>query len=540
MSRSTSTRSSKSQSVLRRACRGATAAAFEPLETRRLMSAINWVNKGAGPGILDTDDFNAVFGANATIARTIVQRAIDDWERIIPNFNGFLGRNSYDVTINGDFLGGNVLADCAVTSFDGFLKPQAADIRIDNDAQGNGWYFDATPGTASLPDDSDFTSFVTPWAADRLVSTGRDLYRSVLHELGHAMGLASNAVLLTAREVPAGDDPLSSDPADVLKTIDLNGNGTPDYTLTTTGGRHLFEGGGGYAGPTHPNEVLNPGRAVDDDDRVRRGLVSDSIALLLEDVYSYTIALPSTINTFYVNFNDAFNNVTVTGDMDPTGDVDDNIDLEESGTAMRFEVNGTSETIEGAQFGAIIVNAGAGADDVDVDQLLSGKTVIVNGEDGNDLIQIAPEFGDIDSDLGSDVEADGGAGTDTITFNDVNDGSGSDTYTITAPSVQKGGRLVEHLLFETVRVTGSPQDSVYDVVSTSPFYELEVDAGSANDTFNVGDDDYDSRIFGDVDINGGAGSDTLNIEDDNDAGTGDYMLTHNSFSKTAGGDLTFS
>jgi hypothetical protein len=39
----------------------------EPLE-RRMLFAIDWINKGSGPAD-DTDSFDAVYGANATIAR---------------------------------------------------------------------------------------------------------------------------------------------------------------------------------------------------------------------------------------------------------------------------------------------------------------------------------------------------------------------------------------------------------------------------------------------------------------------------------------
>ena len=37
-----------------------------------LLSTIDWANKGTGAGAGDTDDFNAVYGANATAARNIV------------------------------------------------------------------------------------------------------------------------------------------------------------------------------------------------------------------------------------------------------------------------------------------------------------------------------------------------------------------------------------------------------------------------------------------------------------------------------------
>lgn len=51
---------------------------YECLENRRLL-AIDWANRGA-------DNFGAL-GANATLAREIVDRAINDWAAVIADFN---------------------------------------------------------------------------------------------------------------------------------------------------------------------------------------------------------------------------------------------------------------------------------------------------------------------------------------------------------------------------------------------------------------------------------------------------------------------
>jgi hypothetical protein len=521
-----------------RACQ----AACEPLEVRRLLSTINWVNKGTGAGAGDTDDFNAMFGVNATAARNIVQRAIGDWERVISDFNGFAGRNTFDLTVDADAMAAGTAASTGSIVYDPNLKPESATVTLDDDAGGVGWYFDPVPGTGTNPDDSDFTTFITPWAADNASLSARDLHRTAVNAIGHAMGLASSAARLTSLETAAGDDPNSTNPADELKTIDIDFDGTADYTLTTTGGRHLFEGGGAYAGPVHPNEVMNPGRSLPGTG-VRRQLISDTVATLLEDVFDYTITLPSRINTFYVNLNRAANTVTITGDMNDNGSNADNIDLEVNGTKMSFEVNGTDEEIEGAEFTTIIVNAGAAADVIDVDQVLAGKTVSVNGEGGADAINIAPQFGDVDGDVLSDVTVDGGAGTDTLTFNDVNDPFGLDTYTITTNAVATGSRTFTHSLFETVRITGSNQPSTYNIDSTGETYTLDIDAGSAGDTFNVGGDDYDSSIRADLDLagGGGLGGDHLVIDDLNDQFADTYTLTNNSFAKsTSLGTMSFA
>src|SRR5262249_60582624 len=54
----------------------------EPLEDRTVPSTINWVNRGS-PG----DNFATVFGANAGLARSVVDTAINEWQSVIVNFN---------------------------------------------------------------------------------------------------------------------------------------------------------------------------------------------------------------------------------------------------------------------------------------------------------------------------------------------------------------------------------------------------------------------------------------------------------------------
>ena len=58
-------------------------ASCDALEPRVLFSTINWTNKGTSAS--DTDGFNAVFASFGDRAREIVQRAVDDWERVIVN-----------------------------------------------------------------------------------------------------------------------------------------------------------------------------------------------------------------------------------------------------------------------------------------------------------------------------------------------------------------------------------------------------------------------------------------------------------------------
>src|SRR5215211_6655419 len=67
---------------------------IEMLETRRLLSTINWVNRG-----LASDRFGEVFGASANVARAVVDEAIARWQRVITDFNYSNGTNTYSLTV---------------------------------------------------------------------------------------------------------------------------------------------------------------------------------------------------------------------------------------------------------------------------------------------------------------------------------------------------------------------------------------------------------------------------------------------------------
>ena len=164
----------------------------EMLERRTLLSTISWVNKGTGAGAGDTDSFNAIYGASATAARNIVQRAIDDWERVIVDFNGFGGRNDYDLTIDAAAISGR--GSTGSVSYDLLSKPQSATITMDDNGGGTGWYFDTVVGSATVPDDGEFTLGSTPFQGDSSL-VDFDFYRTIAHEIGHAMGLSSSSTL---------------------------------------------------------------------------------------------------------------------------------------------------------------------------------------------------------------------------------------------------------------------------------------------------------------------------------------------------------
>ena len=196
--------------------------------------------------------------------------------------------NSFNLNLSAANL--NVDVDSAglrgvtnVTGIDGDGKPYRSSITLDDNAAGNGWYFDSTPD-----DHAEFTDLVTRYSANK-PGSDYDFYRTTLHEIGHAMGVASNADLAIWDFMElAGADQQENDDDVYLLTA-----GATTATLTTKGGLHVYEGPPANAGdPVNPNDLMNPGRDVTLDP-INRRLISDLDAKILRDVYLYRVTLPS-------------------------------------------------------------------------------------------------------------------------------------------------------------------------------------------------------------------------------------------------------
>ncbi|MEM1012077.1 MAG: hypothetical protein AAGI46_07640, partial [Planctomycetota bacterium] len=492
----------------------------ERLESRRLLATINWVNEFS-------DNFDS-YGTNEAQARNIVRRAIADWEAVIVDFNyddtGSNQSNTYNLTVQAEDIGGRGSAQ--VTSRDDGTdrKPDAATVRMDNN--GTTWYFDNFIGVDGIPDDGEFTQVNSLFNAEAVggtADTGNDFYRTIVHEIGHAMGIFNNSsgfFKIADNLVDSGfNDPFSSG-SDLLE---VRIGGVARYTMTENGGGHLFEGGGGYTGPTHPFDLMNPGRTSGFGER---SLISDDNALLLRDVYGYDIILPSQINTFHANLNRSTNVLTVNGDIQ--GVLSDNVDLERSGTNAQIEyqnggTTGARELIPEAEFTSIVVNTGDGTDDVDVDRLVAGKTVTINLGEGNDRVDVAPDDGDIDTFVLSDITVNGGGGTsDDILFEDENDGVGGDTWTVGNGVVSKSTRNINFTGIENLRIDGADVATTYNVNFTNA--RLDINSGTAIDTFNVGGGDFDNNIGAVVNINDFTGTNNLTIDDSVDTVDDDYFF----------------
>src|SRR5215470_17743822 len=119
---------------------------FEQLEERCVLSAIAWTNRGVNGGS-DSDNFQATYGAtNAPIARAIVDRAIQDWQKVIVNFNyqAFGGvnqpvaANTFTLNVSASNLGGGGRGVTSGVRADAQGRTYTASIGLDDNGGGAG------------------------------------------------------------------------------------------------------------------------------------------------------------------------------------------------------------------------------------------------------------------------------------------------------------------------------------------------------------------------------------------------------------------
>ncbi len=409
----------------------------EALEERTLMAVV-WANAGS-------NNFNTVFGGtNGPIAAQIVQKAFDDWNRVLDlNWDGDDNANTnaanLQIQVSAANLGsgargqtGNMVVD------DTNRWPTSADITLDDNGGDPGWRFGNN-------DDFNFSNLTTPFHAtlpltgNASVDDDNDLYRTITHEIGHALGIVDIASgeygQLRIRDYLTA---VGTDQINFFSGLDRFRNAGGTYavqaTITQSGGGHFYEGAPDPSFPTevsHPNELLNPGRSVVPPP-VTRQLISDLDVQVLVDAYRYTvggvtrgyhaIALPSQTDTFHVTRNG--NTVLVRA---IPGAINDTSTIATSGANVVITFDGTTERTPAANISSLTVYADGGNDTVTASSYSGGAVsytsgVIVYGGAGNDTFTGGPAndwfFGEDGSDTfygnGGVDRGYGGLGTDYL------------------------------------------------------------------------------------------------------------------------------
>lgn len=511
---------------------------IEALERRVLFSDIRWTNEGGGLAG-DSDDFEEVYGANATVARAIVNRAISDWERVIENFNRAPGDgNFFDLNIDADVFSSSTIAGqtSLITSVDG--KPISADIDLDDNGGGIGsWYFDPVIGSSMVPDDGEFTSLVTPFAATGSAPTaGNDFYRTVSHEIGHAMGIAGGWFLEPLRIddflTAAGTDPI--DGTSTLYAFNVGG-GPVEATFTDAGGYHFFEGPAMPGLPAHPDELLNSGRTASS--QLRR-LISDVLVITLQQAYGYTVKLPSQINTLYANLN------TTTDVLRVAGNGNENVTIDMVGGNIRVQVNAMSELFPASEVSSIVVDGGGGADTLTINSLTANKPVTFNGGVGNDTLVLAANGQNLDAIQSSITFNDPGAAGDSIVLHDGLNAAAGTTYTINNAGNNFDRTNFPFLSFTSIQnftLHAGSNQNVINVHASPPTLTTTINAGGGNDQINLAlASQRLNNLAGPVLVNGDAGTnDSITLMDNLSTENDNYTMSGNQVQHPAFGGLTY-
>ena len=505
---------------------------LETLEQRDVPSTIAWSNRGTARN--DSDNFQAVYGANAPVARRIVREALADWGNTIQNFNyqNVALANTFTLTISAvanltDSNGNPLRGQTSGILVDEAGVPYAATIQLDGDINlgtgTTGWWYDPTP-----TDNAGFPLLTNRFEANA-PGAAIDMYRTVLHEAGHAMGLATNDQL----RLNTGGflSPVGTDQIDVIRgaaapaSLFLFAGANVSATLTraAVGGTHIYEGPADPLFPNvtiFPNDLLSPGRNVPTAATNRR-LISDLDAQILQDAYGYTITLPSQRETFLVVLNSTTGQLVINGDPKIR---DDTILLDRQGGNIVVAVDDVSAFAPALAVTQITILAGVGDDDISIRRTDAARPVTVAPGSGTNAINIGSVAGSLDRIQGTiTVQADGGH--DTLTIDDHGDGDPG-IYTLQRRGVQRSGAADVNYgarLDALVVRAGSGADRID--IENSGARATTIRGGGGQDTFNVGGNVGHIIGYADLTLDGGRGDDTVNFIDIEAEGAQTYQFT---------------
>lgn len=256
------------------------------------------------------------------------------------------------------------------------------------------------------------------------------------------------------------------------------------------------------------------------------GGIEASFLMNSDDVNLSTGAIGSLLRKAYVN---GWTNLTVVGT--PAADTIELTTLTDSGKpAIRVTLNGVvqfTRWVESLQ--SVTINADSGDDMILVSDWKSSVHLEVNGQGGNDSLQLLQPVGNIE--LVSGMVFDGGGGSDRLLiFDQSNPYSISvlgQTYAVSNTSVHRHrGALVPNSGFTAIPVvvdflqvealeltTGDRGDTVQLASKVSG--ATRIFTGPGDDLVVVGQVDADLELFDGLSIDGATGNDTVQLFDQN-------------------------
>jgi hypothetical protein len=492
---------------------------LEALEGRALLSTIVWANQ------FNPNNGFSLLGTSEANARADVTAALFAWETVIQNFNQPGGGNSISVNISVAGAGrGGVTGIAAVNA--GY--PTAANISLGggDDGHGAGYFFDPTPYDNGEFEGTLVNDFAGMAQNGSPAAGLTDFYTVVLHELGHAVGLAGSGTFYGSspynHETNVPNPPaffwVFQGPS-VTHLMTSNNEGTQDAGVPIHSA--WLDGNVTWNGQqVHGVEdLMNAGLGPSE-----RRLIPSYIALLLHDVYGYTVTAPGNLPTMFA-VEDSQGNLLVRGGVgnsddiisltrDPlffdTLDVNIHIGTPVPGIApnpiytARFYVGGLS---------SITIDAGAGTNDVYLEYTPPGISTWVTGH-GFDTVHIGNNGSA--QDINGPVNVSNPSAYTTLEIADWADPTGRTVYVSAAKVNGLAPVDINYLAGEINLLSiqfGTGNNTVY-VQGTGTTTDLIGNGGS--DTVNVGDQGSLWRIAGTLNIDNPPSYTTVNVDDSTD------------------------
>src|SRR5262245_60214844 len=319
-------------SPIRRAAAKASRQICEPLESRTLLSTIVWANRNNA-----SNNFASTWGAQTAAAMAVVDEVINQYERVIVDFNWTGGTTQYNVNISmrdqptnplgGQTPPGNVGIDASGA-------PISANVFLGSgtDTNGAGYWVDPTP-----EDFSEFTTVVNAFVGDApngsAANGGRDFYTLVAHELGHAMGMtsATGSDWDTFINALASDSGVADTSGAGVGNLWAISNGTigravlTDTDLGAPSGQPIHTAIGSNPSFMFNGQLYTPAWDVMNNTSAnvngRRRLISNLQLGLLDAVANYDYVWPEQFGSMYTSLDTTTGQLTVRGGAGGSNDI---------------------------------------------------------------------------------------------------------------------------------------------------------------------------------------------------------------------------
>ena len=179
-------------------------------------------------------------------------------------------------------------------------------------------------------------------------------------------------------------------------------------------------------------------------------------------------------------------------------------------TQDTVDVLGTSEDVT-----RLLIDTDGGADTVSLHATHANTTADIRTRRGNDLVELAPDGGDLGAIRGYVVVDAGNGSSDELVLNDE-DGEAAGFYTVHANVVTRSsGPQIDHSGVESLTLRATPFDDHFFIESLFSTTDVGIEAGDGRDTLRVAPASRQLLfVQGSVFFDGGGGPDAAVLHDE--------------------------